>query len=246
MILEGKKIMVIGASRGIGSAIAHGCALEGACVVLVGRNQNTLEEVASELRSDTSVLVSTLAWDVSEVDLGPEVIKAAADIMGGLDVIIHNAGVIDHEPLLHVTEKEWDKLFDINVKGAYFCIQSAINYYLENKEKNDRGIRGKIIVVSSETGNQPHPKPYGVSKWAVMGMCKGFAKAFFMVVIICCCCMSVSAFAQTSSNDGGSFTAYYSIQSSYMIWIPEDVSLNQQNYLKAELLNITADEQIVQ
>lgn len=65
-------------------------------------------------------------------------------------------------------------------------------------------------------------------------------------VIICCCCMSVSAFAQTSSNDGGSFTAYYSIQSSYMIWIPEDVSLNQQNYLKAELLNITADEQIVQ
>lgn len=135
MILEGKKIMVIGASRGIGSAIAHGCALEGACVVLVGRNQNTLEEVASELRSDTSVLVSTLAWDVSEVDLGPEVIKAAADIMGGLDVIIHNAGVIDHEPLLHVTEKEWDKLFDINVKGAYFCIQSAINYYLEKKRK---------------------------------------------------------------------------------------------------------------
>ena len=135
MILEGKKIMVIGASRGIGSAIAHGCALEGACVVLVGRNQNTLEEVASELRSDTSVLVSTLAWDVSEVDLGPEVIKAAADIMGGLDVIIHNAGVIDHEPLIKKKKKEWDKLFDINVKGAYFCIQSAINYYLEKKRK---------------------------------------------------------------------------------------------------------------
>ena len=70
------------------------------------------------------------------------------------------------------------------------------------------------------------------------------AIAIFMAVIVCCCCMSVSAFAQTSTNDGGSFTAYYSIQSSYMIWIPEDVSLNQQNYLEAELLNITADEQI--
>ena len=179
MMLNGKRIMVVGASRGIGSAIAHGCALEGASVVLVGRNQNTLEEVASELKICNNAKVSTLVWDVSDVNKGPEIINSAAQALGGLDVIIHNAGVIDHEPLLHVTEKEWDKLFDINVKGAYFCIQAAINYYLEHNEINERGIRGKIVVVSSETGNQPHPKPYGVSKWAVMGMCKGFAKAFF-------------------------------------------------------------------
>lgn len=184
MFLVEKKIMVVGASRGIGSAIAKGCALEGASLVLVGRNRITLEEVASELKASTNAEISTLVWDVSEVDKGPEIIKSAADAMGGLDVIIHNAGVIDHEPLLHVTEKEWDKLFDINVKGAYFCIQSAINFYLENNTINDRGVRGKIVVVSSETGNQPHPKPYGVSKWAVMGMCKGFAKAFFKEGIV--------------------------------------------------------------
>lgn len=69
------------------------------------------------------------------------------------------------------------------------------------------------------------------------------AIAIVMVVLVCCC-MSISAFAQSSTIEGGSFTAYYSIQSSYMIWIPEDVSLNQQNYMEAELLNITADEQI--
>lgn len=69
------------------------------------------------------------------------------------------------------------------------------------------------------------------------------AIAIVMMVIVCCC-MPISAFAQSSVIEGGSFTAYYSIQSYYMIWVPEDVSLNQQNYLEAELLNITADEQI--
>ena len=178
-MLKDKKIMIVGASRGIGEAIAYSCAKEGASLVLTGRNASSLDLVSDEIKKRGGKFVSSIVWDVADVSAGPSIMSRAAEMMGGLDVIIHNAGVIDHEPLLQVTEGEWDKLFDVNVKGAYFSLQSAVNYYLENNGKNELGVRGKIIVVSSETGNQPHPKPYGVSKWAVMGMCKGFAKEFF-------------------------------------------------------------------
>lgn len=191
MTLKGKKIVIIGASRGIGEAIAAKCVKEGASLVLVGRRKETLDAVAATLaqtvKKGTFLKLSTLVWDVSDVGRGPAVFREAAHLMGGLDAVIHNAGVIGHEPLLKVTEEGWDEIFDINVKGAYFSIQSAVNYYLEEKEKNARGIRGKIIVIGSETGNQPHAYPYGVSKWAVTGMCKGFAKAFFKEGIVVNC-----------------------------------------------------------
>ena len=178
MMLSNKRIVIIGASRGIGEAIAKECAKEGARLTLIGRKQETLDAVVSELK-ETGYDAFSLVWDVADVTKGPEILAEAAKRMGGIDIVIHNAGVIDHEPLLHVTEEAFDALFDVNVKGAYFSIQSTINYYLEKNEINELGVRGKIIVISSETGNQPHPKPYGVSKWAVMGMVKGFAKTFF-------------------------------------------------------------------
>lgn len=180
MILSSKKIMVIGASRGIGEAIALACAAEGADLVLTGRNADTLTAVCDKLK-EYPVKTSTLVWDVSDVAKAPDMMAAAAAAMGGLDVVIHNAGVVDHEKFLAVTEEGWDRVFDINVKGAFFSIQAAVNYFLDN---NDREVKGKIVVISSETGHQPHPTPYGMSKWSVMGMCQGMAKKLFKLGVV--------------------------------------------------------------
>ena len=175
-MLKNKKILVVGASRGIGEAIACAYAKEGASVVITGRRAETLIPVVEKLK-EYNIVADYIEWDVSDVQKAGDVIRQAAGIMGGLDVILHNAGVLDYQKFLEVKEEAWDKVFDINVKGAYFCAQAAANYFLA--EKPDCEIKGKVIIISSETGHQPYALPYGISKWAVMGMCRGLAKALF-------------------------------------------------------------------
>lgn len=174
-MLKGKKILVVGASRGIGEAIAICYAKEGADLVITGRNMQTLLPVLDKIKA-IGANAHAIEWDVSDVSKGPEVMKQAAKYMGGLNVVVNNAGVIDREKFLQVREEEWDRIFSVNVKGAYFCCQSAANYYLEN---NEGDFKGKIIVIGSECGHQPHISPYGISKWSVRGMCLGLAKALF-------------------------------------------------------------------
>ena len=174
-MLKGKKILVVGASRGIGEAIALSYVKEGANVIITGRKEETLIPVVEKLR-EFDKNAGYIVWDISDVLRADEVIQKASDMMGGLDVVVNNAGVLDYQRLLEVDEKVWDKVFEINVKGAYFCAQAAIKYYLQNKTGD---VKGKIIVISSETGHQPYALPYGISKWAVMGMCKGLAKVYF-------------------------------------------------------------------
>ena len=175
-MLKGKKILVVGASRGIGEAIAYAYAKEGADLVLAGRNSDTLAPVAEKCRA-MGVQAHTIEWDVSDVKRADEVMAKAAELLGDLNVVLHNAGVIDREKFLSVREEEWDRIFAVNVKGAYFCCQAAANFYLAAHENAD--FKGKIIVISSECGHQPHISPYGISKWSVHGLCNGLAKARF-------------------------------------------------------------------
>ena len=119
-MLKGKKILIVGASRGIGEAIAISYAKEGADLVITGRNIKTLQPVLDKLKA-IGANAYALEWDVSDVAKGPDVMKQAASLMGGLNVVVNNAGVIDREPFLNVREEEWDRIFAVNVKGAYFC-----------------------------------------------------------------------------------------------------------------------------
>ena len=175
-MLKGKKILIVGARRGIGEAIAYAYAKEGADLVLAGRNLETLQPVAETCRA-MGVAAYTIEWDVADVKRADEVMAKAAELMDDLHVVLHNAGVIDREKFLSVREEEWDRIFAVNVKGAYFCCQAAANFYLSAHENAD--FKGKIIVISSECGHQPHISPYGISKWSVHGLCNGLAKALF-------------------------------------------------------------------
>lgn len=174
-MLKGKKALIVGASRGIGEAIAVGYAKEGADLVITGRKTETLLPVVEKLKM-YGVQAHAIEWDVSDVQRADAVMEKAGELLGGLDIVLENAGVIDREPFLQVREEEWDRIFSVNVKGAYFCCQAAANYYLAHKEGE---FKGKIIVISSECGHQPHTSPYGISKWSVHGMCLGLAKALY-------------------------------------------------------------------
>ena len=101
-MLKGKKILIVGASRGIGEAIAISYAKEGADLVITGRNIKTLQPVLDKLKA-IGANAYALEWDVSDVAKGPDVMKQAASLMGGLNVVVNNAGVIDREPFLNVT-----------------------------------------------------------------------------------------------------------------------------------------------
>lgn len=174
-MLKDKRILIVGASRGIGEACAVTLASEGANLVLTGRNYATVDAVAQKVR-DAGGSAACIEWDVSDVGRAPEVMRLACEKMGGLDVVLHNAGVIGREPFLGITEEDFDRIFAINVKGAFFCMQAAANFFLA---QNTGEVKGKIIVISSECGHQPCAHPYGISKWSVMGMCQGYAKALF-------------------------------------------------------------------
>lgn len=179
-MLTGKKILIVGASRGIGEAIAQAYAKEGASLVITGRKMDALLPVVEKLKC-FSPDIYAIEWDVSDVSKGPSVMEEAAKLMGGLNVVVNNAGIIDREKFLEIREEVWDSIFAVNVKGAYFCVQSAANYFLAN---NTGDFKGKIIVIGSECGHQPHTGPYGISKWSVRGMCLGLAKVLFKKGIV--------------------------------------------------------------
>jgi len=170
--LQGKKALIIGASRGIGEAIALAFVREGADIVIAGRKLETLNIVKEKI-SEYGQKVFCIEWDIKEVSRADGVMQKASELLGGLDIVVNNAGVIEREPFLAVPEETWDNIMDINVKGVYFSCQAAANYFINN------GIKGRIINMASETGFQPSAMPYGISKWAVVGFSMGMAKHLY-------------------------------------------------------------------
>ena len=160
--LAGKTAVVTGASRGIGEAIAHVLSRDGAHVICldVPQQQADLDRVASEVGG------STLAIDITAIDAG-EKIKAAAALQGGLDVIIHNAGITRDKTLANMKPELWDLVININLSA----IERVNDYLLENDGLNENG---RIVCVSSISGIAGNlgQTNYAASKAGVIGLVK--------------------------------------------------------------------------
>lgn len=166
--LEGRHALVTGASRGIGQALAIGLARFGADVAICGRD---IERLKSCKQAIDSVGRRAVAFplDVREVDdIGPA-IDQAAEQLGGLDILINNAGIEDVRPSLEVDETLWDKIVDTNLKGAFFAAQASA--------KHMQGRDGAIINLASLTSGVgvPTATPYGSSKTGILGMTRALA-----------------------------------------------------------------------
>lgn len=160
--LAGKTAVVTGASRGIGEAIAHVLSRDGAHVICldVPQQQVDLDRVAGEIGG------STLAIDITAADAG-EKIKAAASAQGGVDIIVHNAGITRDKTLANMKPELWDLVININLSA----IERVNDYLLEHDGLN---ANGRIICVSSISGIAGNlgQTNYAASKAGVIGVVK--------------------------------------------------------------------------
>ena len=164
--LEGKRALVTGASRGIGRAIAQVLARDGAHVIGldVPALQRELEETIGELGG------STLVLDITDEDAPAQIADHLLEHHGGVDVVVHNAGVTRDKTLGRMSEDQWDKVIDVNL-----IAQERINDALLAREAIREN--GRIVAVSSMSGvaGNAGQTNYATSKAGVIGMVEAMA-----------------------------------------------------------------------
>ena len=164
--LDGKKILVTGASLGIGRAVALAAAASGATVLLAARGRSGLEAVAAEIAAAGGV-AQILPFDASD----PESIRTAVATAGVLDGLVNNAGSVTREPFLDASESEMDRVLALNVKGAAIVAQAVARGMVA------AGRGGSIVNMASVAGlvGSRNRSLYAATKHAVMGLTRAMA-----------------------------------------------------------------------
>ena len=167
--LQGRKALVTGASWGIGRALAQGLAHAGADVAVAARSTGELQAVSEAIQAMGRNSIA-LTLDVTDTNAIRAVVSEATDQLGGLDILINNAGMEQVCPSLDVDEALWDRILDTNLKSAFFCAQAAGRVMAQNEG-------GSIINVCSLTSKVgvPTATPYGSSKSGLLGMTRALA-----------------------------------------------------------------------
>jgi NAD(P)-dependent dehydrogenase (short-subunit alcohol dehydrogenase family) len=169
--LRDKVAIITGASRGIGREIAIAFAGAGAKVVLSSRKQEGVDAVAEEILSRGGTALA-LAAHVGQEEAVTALARCAVDTFGGVDIAVNNAGTNPHfGPLLAATAAQWDKIVEVNVKGAFFVCQQVVPVM-------QRRGGGKIINVASVAGLRPMAAMgvYSVSKAALIMLTQALAQ----------------------------------------------------------------------
>lgn len=164
--LAGKRIFITGAAQGIGLSIARACIAEDAAVFLVDRDAEGLRTVAAELVA-SSARIGHQAADITDaVAISDAVARAGLEI-GTINALINNAGVNVFSEPLDTSDAEWDRCFDINLKGAWNCCKAVLPGIIEAGG-------GAILNIASTHAFTiiPHTFPYPLAKHALLGMTK--------------------------------------------------------------------------
>jgi NADP-dependent 3-hydroxy acid dehydrogenase YdfG len=165
--IEGKVVVITGASSGLGEASARLLAAQGASIVLGARRQDRIKSLADELTAHggNALAVTT---DVTHRDQVKKLVDAAVQTYGRIDVMINNAGLMPQSLLEHLKIDEWDRMIDVNIKGVLYGIAAALPYMQKQKA-------GHIINVSSVAGHRvgPGTAVYAATKYAVRALSEG-------------------------------------------------------------------------
>lgn len=160
MKLQGKKAWITGASSGIGQATARALAAEGADLIISARREERLAELAAELQAlGRSVTVAPV--DVSD-RAGMETVGETIKSMGGVDILINNAGTMPISPIINGRVDEWEQMIDTNIKGVLYAINAVYPGMAERKD-------GHIVNISSVAARLTYQSAgvYGGTKHAV-------------------------------------------------------------------------------
>jgi meso-butanediol dehydrogenase/(S,S)-butanediol dehydrogenase/diacetyl reductase len=169
--IEGKVALVTGAGRGIGRAIALRLAADGADVAVVDIDADNAAAVAKEITGLGRRAVAVRA-DVTDRGAVFGVVDTAVAELGGLDVMVNNAGIVQAKPILETTPAELHTIFAVNVFGVVYGIQAAATHL------KAAGKRGKIINAASIAGHQGSGSlgAYATTKFGVVGLTQSAAK----------------------------------------------------------------------
>ena len=168
--LDGKAALVTGAGTGLGAAMALGLAEAGAAVAVLGRRTNLVEETARRIE-ESGCRSLAIGADVTKADEVASAVEQTEEALGGIDILINGAGVINADPSVDVNPDDFRFVLDVNLTGAFLCAQAAGRGMLA------RG-SGSIVNIGTflgERGHRPARAAYNASKYGVVGMTKALA-----------------------------------------------------------------------
>jgi NAD(P)-dependent dehydrogenase (short-subunit alcohol dehydrogenase family) len=172
MKLQNKIALITGGGRGIGRAIAHAFAQEGAAVIVAARTQTQVETVAKELTEQFQVQTAAIACDVSDVNSVKAMFAKAAEACGrGPDILVNNAGIAESALITRTGDELWRRIQGINLDGTFYCMRAALPQMIE------RGW-GRIINIASIAGKTgaPYIAAYSASKHGVLGLTRSVSQ----------------------------------------------------------------------
>ncbi len=164
--LKGKRVLITGGAGGIGAATAKRFLEEGARVVLLDCNEQALRRIEKSLPS----LSGTVSADVSDADAVARAFGELDELLGGLDVLINNAGISSHHPFIDITPEQWRRMIDVNLNGMFFVAQQAARQMLA-------GDGGVILNMGSTNGIMGYllNSDYNASKAGVIELTRSMA-----------------------------------------------------------------------
>ncbi|UGQ11423.1 3-oxoacyl-ACP reductase FabG [Yinghuangia sp. ASG 101] len=169
-LLDGRAAVVTGAARGIGLEIARVLAAEGARVVLGDLNAEALHKAADDLTA-SGADVRRASCDVTDADRVDALVRTCKDEFGAVDIMVNNAGITRDATLRRMTERDFDTVVDVHLKGTWLGLRAAS---LVMREQGS----GAIVNISSLSGKVGNPGQtnYSAAKAGIVGMTKAAAK----------------------------------------------------------------------
>jgi len=164
--LTGQKALVTGASGGIGGAIARGLHAQGATVMLAGTREAALQALAAELGDRVHILTA----DLSRPDEPERLVRETEAALGGLDILVSNAGVTRDGLAMRMKDEDWLAVLEVNLTAGFRLIRAALRGMLRRRH-------GRIVSITSLVGvsGNPGQANYAASKAGMIGMTKSIA-----------------------------------------------------------------------
>lgn len=175
--LAGRGALVTGGNRGIGRSIAEGLALAGARVAVVARSEERAQAAAAELPGEGH---QGFGCDVAEAEAVNALVKRVEAELESLDILVNNAGVTGDNLLMRLSDEDWDRVVDTNLKGAFNTIRAASRGMMRRRH-------GRIINITSVVGvmGNAGQANYAASKAGLIGLTKSVAKELASRNILC-------------------------------------------------------------